>query len=98
MKYYRKILLLLILNILVIPSYSATVKEIEEILDLQDDDHYMGNKDAPVKLIEYSNLTCHVCAKFHNIVLKEVKKEYGKVINKERIVLADMTMSQFKTS
>lgn len=45
-------------------------------------DYPIGNKDAPVTLIEYSSLSCPHCADFHAKTLPEIKKNYidtGKV-------------------
>lgn len=45
-------------------------------------DYPIGNKDAPVTLIEYSSLSCPHCAEFHAKTLPEIKKNYidtGKV-------------------
>lgn len=40
------------------------------------DDLVMGNKDAPVTIIEYSSLTCPHCQNFHINVLPALKKLY----------------------
>lgn len=42
----------------------------------------IGNPDAPVKVVEYSSMTCSHCAHFHNDVLPALKEKYvdtGKV-------------------
>lgn len=42
----------------------------------------IGNPEAPIKIVEYSSLTCSHCAHFHNDVLPELKSKYidtGKV-------------------
>jgi len=41
-----------------------------------DDDPILGNKDAPVTIIEYSDYECDVCRKFFNQVMPELKKKY----------------------
>ena len=40
------------------------------------DDHILGNVDAPVKLVEYSDPECPFCKRFH-MTLKQVVKSYG---------------------
>jgi len=45
-------------------------------------DRTLGQKDAPVVLIEYASATCPHCAEFHENLLPQIKKEYidtGKV-------------------
>lgn len=45
-------------------------------------DRTLGSPDAPVKVIEYSSLTCGHCASFHNEDLTKIKEAYvdtGKV-------------------
>ena len=45
-------------------------------------DQALGNKDAPVKIVEYMSMTCPHCAHFHNTTFDEIKKKYidtGKV-------------------
>ncbi|WP_456390749.1 DsbA family protein [Profundibacter sp.] len=42
----------------------------------------LGDKDAPVTVVEYASFTCPHCATFHNNVLPEIEKNYvatGKV-------------------
>jgi protein-disulfide isomerase len=38
----------------------------------------MGNPDAPVKLIEYASITCHVCAEFSEAGHEELTNQYVK--------------------
>lgn len=40
-------------------------------------DHILGNPSAPVKIIEYSDLQCPFCARFH-VVMKQAMDEFGK--------------------
>ncbi len=45
-------------------------------------DRALGDKNAPVKIVEYMSMTCPHCAHFHNTTFEEIKKKYidtGKV-------------------
>ncbi len=45
-------------------------------------DMVLGDKNAPIEIIEYASLTCPHCAAFHKEILPELKKKYidtGKV-------------------
>jgi protein-disulfide isomerase len=47
-----------------------------QAMPLFEDDHILGSPDAPITMIEYASLTCPHCAKFHNDILPEIKKNY----------------------
>src|SRR3989344_6500988 len=51
--------------------------ELEAVRALAEADHVLGNPSAPVKIIEYSDLECPFCARFHE-TMKQVMDEYGK--------------------
>ena len=58
------------------PANGATV------LDITEDDFVIGDKNAPITIIEYASLSCSHCANFHKNTLPDIKKEYvdtGKV-------------------
>jgi protein-disulfide isomerase len=40
------------------------------------DDHVLGNKDAPVTIIEYASLTCPHCAAFEKDTLPKIRKDW----------------------
>jgi len=51
-------------------------------LEIGEDEFVIGDKDAPVTIIEYASMSCSHCASFHNNTLPDIKKEYidtGKV-------------------
>ena len=77
MKNVLKIFVFFIIFILFVkPSYSNSV------LDINETDFVIGDKNAPVTIIEYASLSCSHCASFHNDTLETLKKEYvdkGKV-------------------
>jgi protein-disulfide isomerase len=41
------------------------------------EDHILGSRDAPVKLIEFSDYECPFCKRFH-VTMKRLMDEYGK--------------------
>ena len=41
-----------------------------------DDEHVLGDPDAPITIIEYSSLTCPHCASFHQDTLPKLKQEW----------------------
>ncbi len=52
------------------------------ILNIQDDDFFIGEPDAPITIIEYASMSCNHCAEFHNNTLEDLKTEFidtGKV-------------------
>ena len=61
-----------------IPTGIATVSAKE----LEDDDPYLGDKNAPVTIIEFSDFQCPFCARFRSQTFDQIKSEYidtGKV-------------------
>jgi len=62
-------------------------------ITIASDEAILGNKDAPVTIVEYASLTCPHCAKFHNSVLPTIKTEFiekGKV----RLIYRDFPLDQ----
>ncbi len=49
------------------------------IADVTTDDHIYGNPDAPVTLVEYSDLECPFCASFHSTAQQIVDQNPDKV-------------------
>ena len=76
-----KIKILFISIILSLLFISAKATE-NTILEVKDNDFYIGEENAPITIIEYASMSCSHCADFHNDTLDELKKEYidtGKV-------------------
>ena len=48
-----------------------------DLLTLKNDDHVLGNPNADVLIIEYSDTECPYCKRFHTTML-EVMDQYGK--------------------
>ena len=68
------------------PAYAASVLEVKA------DDFVLGNKDAPITVIEYASLSCIHCADFHQKTLPKLIKEYvdtGKI----KIVFRDFPLN-----
>ena len=76
-----KIKILFISVILSLLFINAKAAE-NSILDVKDNDFYIGEENAPITIIEYASMSCSHCADFHNDTLAELKKEFidtGKV-------------------
>ena len=46
------------------------------VIGVSDDDHILGNPNAPVKVIEYADLDCQYCRSFH-LTMKQIMSVYG---------------------
>ena len=66
----RILSIVLFLVFFMLPISATTVLEVTE------DDFVIGDKNAPVTIIEYASLSCSHCADFHNNTLGDLKKEY----------------------
>lgn len=63
------------------------------LLQVQPNDHVLGDPKAPITLIEYASLTCPHCAHFSVAVLPELKKKWidtGKV----KLIYRDFPLDQ----
>src|SRR3989344_3323501 len=60
-----------------IPATPERGAVLEAVLPLGQNDHILGNPSALVKIIEYSDLECPFCARFHE-TMKQAMDEYGK--------------------
>ncbi len=61
------------------PNQEAEVTEVfkpESFIALDENDHYRGNPDAEIVLVEYSDYECPFCTRFHT-TLKNIVREYG---------------------
>ncbi len=66
---YALISLILSFVFLINNSYARIVDTIEAL-----ENKSIGEKEAPIKMIEFASLTCGHCAKFHNEVFPLIKK------------------------
>lgn len=61
------------------PSQAPSGEQVGTVAPVTDKDHVLGDKNAPVTFIEYSDFQCPFCARFHP-TLQQVMKDYaGKV-------------------
>lgn len=58
------------------PSFSMNSGEQVSVPPITEADHILGNPDAPVKIIEYSDLDCQFCRTFH-ATMKQILGVYG---------------------
>ncbi len=50
---------------------------LENMNPVEDSDHIRGNPNAPVKIVEYSDMECPFCKRFHS-TMQQVMDEYGR--------------------
>jgi len=50
---------------------------LDNVAPVTKNDHILGNANAPVKIVEYSDLECPFCKRFHE-TMNQVMDEYGK--------------------
>lgn len=68
-------------TVAVVPKGGAAVVEntggLEGMRPITSADHIRGNPDAPVKIVEYSDMECPFCKRFH-FTMQQVINEYGR--------------------
>ncbi len=73
----------LILTIIFAFIFNINLKASDNsVLNILENDFFIGDPDAPITIIEYASMSCSHCADFHNNTLKDLKTEYidtGKV-------------------
>ena len=79
---YRILSIVFFIVFFILPISATSVLEVTE------DDFVVGDKNAPVTIIEYASLSCSHCADFHNNTLNDLIKEYVDT-GKARIVFRD---------
>ena len=79
---YRILSIVFFIVFFILPISANTVLEVKE------NDFVVGDKNAPVTIIEYASLSCSHCADFHNNTLEDLIKEYVDT-GKARIVFRD---------
>ena len=92
MKIKKITLLLYFLLILYNPFFSFSFAESNYQAVEKTESMFIGDKEAPVLIIEYASFTCPHCATFHTEVLPKLKADYinsGKVLLEYREVYFD---------
>lgn len=56
---------------------AALLEETSAMKEVSSKDHILGDPNAPIKIVEYSDLECPFCKRFH-VTMKQVMDEYGK--------------------
>jgi len=93
------IVLLGALSILSVGAGSATTDphpvdaDAKAVLQISQDDRVLGNRDAPITIVEYASLGCPHCAHFTNDVLPEIKKAWIDT-GKAKLVLRDFPLDE----
>lgn len=62
-----------------VPTTAKAQEPTGKLSELTEGDHIRGNKDAKILLVEYSDMECPFCKKFHG-VLNQAYTEYGNQI------------------
>ena len=75
------------------PSSAPATQASTQAGALTPDDHILGNREAPVTIIEYASLTCPHCAHFHETTLPRLKTEYIDT-GKAKLVYRDFPLDQ----
>ena len=71
----------------------GVIKRDETLLKVKDSELFLGDKKAPVALIEYASLSCPHCAMFYREAFEKIKTEYidsGKV----KFIYRDFPLNQ----
>lgn len=58
------------------PVAQQPTGDLEQMKPVASEDHIRGNPNAPVKIVEYSDMECPFCKRFHE-TMKQASTEYG---------------------
>ncbi|MBI2475698.1 MAG: thioredoxin domain-containing protein [Candidatus Taylorbacteria bacterium] len=58
-------------------AVAENISGLENMNPVEDSDHIRGNPNAPVKIVEYVDMECPFCKRFHS-TMQKVMDEYGK--------------------
>ncbi len=61
------------------PAQEESSGDVENMRPVSEEDHIRGDADAPVKIVEYSDLSCPFCEKFHPTLKKALNEYDGEV-------------------
>ena len=48
--------------------------------EITENDFVVGDKNAPITIIEYASMSCSHCASFHTNTLPDIKKEINRLM------------------
>ena len=74
-------------------AWSPAAQAQSGAIALKDTDRVLGNKDAPITIVEYASLTCPHCASFHQETLPQLKKDWIDT-GKAKLVFRDFPFDQ----
>jgi protein-disulfide isomerase len=77
-------------------AVSAASADTKALLNIQPSDHVMGDKNAPITMIEYASLTCPHCAAFNSTVLPQIEEKWVKT-GKVKLIYRDFPLDQVAT-
>jgi len=77
------------------PSQEQPLKQPEAVQVSEDDDASLGNANAPVKIVEFSDYQCPFCARFYSDTLPDLKKNFIDT-GKAKFVYRDFPLSFHK--
>jgi protein-disulfide isomerase len=72
---------------------AAPPANLSAALALTPDDRILGNKDAPITIVEYASMTCPHCGHFATEVLPAIKKKWIDT-GKARLILRDYPLDE----
>ena len=69
----------------------------QTLADFGDDDPFLGNPDAPVVMVEFSDFECPFCGRFWQQTLPQIREQYIKT-GKVRFVYRDFPISSIHSN
>ena len=75
---------------------AAVPADATALLNIQPSDHVMGDRNAPITMIEYASLTCPHCAAFNSLVLPDIEKKWVET-GKVKLIYRDFPLDQVAT-
>ena len=72
--------------------FILTTAKTASVLDLKKEDFIIGDKNAPITIIEYASLSCIHCANFHQNTLPKIIEKYVNT-GKVKIVFRDFPLN-----
>ena len=72
----RKLFFLTFWSFLITLTPQTLLAYEKSALEISEDEFVIGDKNAPITIIEYASMSCSHCATFHNNTLPDLKKEY----------------------